>query len=75
MVVLSTHSHMVYVNGILVELSMRCLGKYIGCIYVWYHVCADGVLFMTEGPEELQVMFAIAQPSIYSSSPENPSCV
>ena len=59
--ILSTHFYKVYVNGFLVELRMNSLGKYIGCVYAGCPACADDVLFMTEDPEELQVMFAIAR--------------
>ena len=40
---------------------MNSLGKYIGCVYAGCPACADDVLFMTEDPEELQVMFATAR--------------
>ena len=58
---MSTHFYKVYVNGFLLELRMNCLGNYIGSIYVRCPACADGVLFMTEDPEELKVMFAVAK--------------
>ena len=59
--ILSTHFYKVYVNGFLVELRMNSIGNYIGCIYAGCPACANDVLFMTEDPEELQVMLAIAK--------------
>lgn len=40
---------------------MNSLGKYIGSLYAGCPACADDVLFMTEDPEELQIMFAITK--------------
>ena len=40
---------------------MNSLRKYVGHIYVGCPTCADDVLFLTEDPEELQVVFVIAK--------------
>ena len=45
----------------MIELRMNSLGKWIGYIYVGCPACADDVLLITEDPEELQNMFAIAK--------------
>ena len=59
--VISTRFYKVYVNGFMVELRMNSLGKWIGYIYCGCPACADDVLLITEDPEELQVMLAIAK--------------
>ena len=59
--VISTRFYKVYVNGFMIELRMNSLGKWIGYIYVGCPACADDVLLITEDPEELQIMFAIAK--------------
>ena len=59
--VISIRFYKVYVNGFMIELRMNSLGKWIGYIYVGCPACADDVLLITEDPEELQIMFAIAK--------------
>ena len=58
--ILSTHFYKVYVNGLLVEIRRNNLGKFIGCIYVGCPTCADDVLLITEDPDEMLMMLAIA---------------
>ena len=58
--ILSTHFYKVYVNGLLVEIRRNSLGKFIGHIYVGCPTCADDVLMITEDPDEMLMMLAIA---------------
>ena len=58
--ILSTHFYKVYVNGLLIEICQNSLGKFIGYIYVGCPTCADDVLLMTEDPDEMYMMLAIA---------------
>ena len=74
--VISTRFYKVYVNGFMIELRMNSLGKWIGYIYVGCPTCADDALLITEDPEELQIMFAIAKSYSgchrYVIHPQNP---
>ena len=58
--ILSTHFYKVYVNGLLVEIHRNNVGKFIGCIYVGCLTCSDDVLLITEDPDEMLMMLAIA---------------
>ena len=58
--ILSTHFYKVSVNDLLVEIRRNNLGKFIGCIYVGCTPCADDVLLITEDPDEILMMLAIA---------------
>ena len=62
--IISTHFYKVYVNGLMIEIRRNSLGKFIGYIYVGCPGCADDILLITEDPEALLMMLAIA--SAYS---------
>lgn len=58
--ILSTHFYKTYANDLLTELEAKCLGKFIGPIYVGCPTVADDVLFVSEDDVELQLMFNLS---------------
>lgn len=58
--ILSTHFYKTYNNDLLTELESRCLGKFIGPIYVGCPTVADDVLLISEDDVELQLMFNLS---------------
>ena len=59
---MSTHFYKAYNNDLLIELESiaRCLGKFIGPIYVGCPTVADDVLLISEDDVELQLMFNLS---------------
>ena len=59
-VILSIHFYKTYNNDLLTELESRCLGKFIGRIYVGCPTVADYVLLISEDDVELQLMLSLS---------------
>ena len=55
--ILSPHLYKMYVNPLLEDLKRNALGAHIGTIYTGCLAMADDFLFLSNCPEELQVMF------------------
>ena len=58
--ILSTHLYKTYNNDLLTELESRCLGKFIGPLYVGCPTVADDVLLISENDAELQLMLNLS---------------
>ena len=58
--ILSTHLYKTYNNDLLTELECRCLGKFIGPLYVGCPTVADDVLLISENDAELQLMLNLS---------------
>ena len=58
--ILSTHFYKTYLNGFLMELESKALGKFICSLYMGCPTVADDLLFMSSSDGELQLMFSLA---------------
>ena len=58
--ILSPHLYKMYVNPLLDDLKRNALGACIGTIYTGCLAVADDFLFLSNCPDELQVMLNLA---------------
>ena len=58
--ILSPHLYKMYVNPLLEELKRSAIGAHIGTIYVGTLAVADDFLFLSNCPDELQVMLNLS---------------
>ena len=58
--ILSPHLYKMYVNPLLAELKRSTLGAHIGTIYTGTLAVADDFLFLSNCPDELQIMLSLS---------------